>query len=122
MNVNSGPVLLFSVSEKKATIEKERTKIICLHSCNNFFVAETARIKRDYGIDGPWPPYNKHYENFDNRYGSFESWFPLQERIKEFAEAGFHYRGQNDSVQCFYCTGILENFEPADNVWREHAR
>ena len=88
------------------------------------FFAEAARTIGDYRIEGAWPPYNPHFEEFDRRKSSFKDWFPWKQRIDEFAAAGFHYRDVNvsDSVECFHCTGVLENFEPTDDIWREHAR
>ena len=38
------------------------------------------------------------------------------------AEAGLVYTGVGDAVRCYHCGGGLQDWEPGDNPWWEHAR
>ena len=36
--------------------------------------------------------------------------------------AGFYFLGERDRVKCWYCNGGLQNWEPLDELWSEHAK
>lgn len=62
-------------------------------------------------------------KNEENRLQSFTSWSsdsPMKPR--DLAQAGFYYLQTGDAVQCFCCSGRLNNWEPEDVAWNEHAR
>lgn len=55
------------------------------------------------------------------RLASFGNWpRQLKQDPHVLAEAGFFYAGNQDAVHCFYCGGVLRNWEPDDDPWREH--
>uniref|UniRef100_A0A3Q3KPZ8 RING-type E3 ubiquitin transferase n=1 Tax=Monopterus albus TaxID=43700 RepID=A0A3Q3KPZ8_MONAL len=59
----------------------------------------------------------------DSRLATFHSW-PTEASIQPdvLARAGFFYTGHGDNVKCFYCDGGLQNWEPGDDPWQEHAK
>ena len=46
----------------------------------------------------------------------------LKQRPNELSQGGFFYSGESDKVTCFYCGGGLQNWDPKDGVWEEHAK
>ncbi|KAG1673793.1 Baculoviral IAP repeat-containing protein 7-B [Nymphon striatum] len=65
--------------------------------------SEEARLK-SYNVDGlRWPS--------ENIVSSLD-----------LAKAGLFYRGIGDSTTCFYCNGCLDEWEPGDIPYVEHAR
>ncbi|XP_033739518.1 E3 ubiquitin-protein ligase XIAP-like isoform X2 [Pecten maximus] len=44
------------------------------------------------------------------------------QRPEQLAEAGFFYTGEADTVRCHYCDGGLQEWEPNDDPWTEHAK
>ena len=46
----------------------------------------------------------------------------LKQKPNMLAEAGFFYTGASDRVICFYCNGGLQNWEPRDFPFEEHAK
>lgn len=57
------------------------------------------------------------------RKASFKGW-PTQitQRPEVLSKAGFFYLGEGDKCKCFYCGGILWDWEPGDDPWVEHAK
>lgn len=57
------------------------------------------------------------------RKASFKGW-PTQitQRPEVLTKAGFFYLGEGDKCKCFYCGGILWDWEPGDDPWVEHAK
>ena len=41
-------------------------------------------------------------------------------RVKAQPPFWFWFPGNQDAVHCFYCGGVLRNWEPDDDPWREH--
>lgn len=58
-----------------------------------------------------------------NRLATFPGW-PVSAPLgrEELAEAGFHYTGSGDRVQCFSCLGSIHKWEQGDKAWNEHKR
>nr|XP_026693981.1 baculoviral IAP repeat-containing protein 2-like [Ciona intestinalis] len=46
----------------------------------------------------------------------------LQEILEQIAKAGFYYLGDRDRVKCWYCNRGLQNWDPDDEPWTEHAK
>ena len=46
----------------------------------------------------------------------------LKQKPNMLAEAGFFYTGAGDQVICFYCNGGLQNWDPRDAPFEEHAK
>lgn len=60
--------------------------------------------------------------NESERLASFEKW-PLQfPPISDLVKAGFFYLNKNDTVKCFYCGGLLCNWNLGDNPINEHLK
>lgn len=53
------------------------------------------------------------------RVNTFQNW-SSQVQPCELAKAGFFYFNQSDSVQCAFCLGVIENWEPDDQPLQEH--
>lgn len=57
------------------------------------------------------------------RLQSYEDWpVQLKQKPKELAEAGLFYMKTGDRVTCFYCGGMLWNWESDDVPEEEHAK
>ncbi|XP_078494573.1 baculoviral IAP repeat-containing protein 7-A [Ciona intestinalis] len=41
---------------------------------------------------------------------------------EQMADAGLFYLGDRDRTKCWYCNGGLQNWEPNDDPWYEHAK
>ncbi|XP_002131654.2 baculoviral IAP repeat-containing protein 8 [Ciona intestinalis] len=69
-------------------------------------------------------PYTKNMENFRERIRTFISWprGVTKATPVEIAKAGFFYLNERDRAKCFYCNGGLQNWEPNDEPWFEHAK
>uniref|UniRef100_F6R5K2 Uncharacterized protein n=2 Tax=Ciona intestinalis TaxID=7719 RepID=F6R5K2_CIOIN len=69
-------------------------------------------------------PYTKNMENFRERIRTFISWprGVTKATPVEIAKAGFFYLKERDRAKCFYCNGGLQNWEPNDEPWFEHAK
>ena len=57
-------------------------------------------------------------ETFDYRWPSTR----VRATPPQIAKAGFYFLGERDRVKCWYCNGGLQNWEPMDEPWREHAK
>ena len=55
---------------------------------------------------------------FDQRWPSSK----IQATPLQVAQAGFYFLGERDRVKCWYCNGGLQNWEPQDDPWKEHAK
>nr|XP_026695219.1 zinc finger protein isoform X1 [Ciona intestinalis]XP_026695220.1 zinc finger protein isoform X1 [Ciona intestinalis] len=70
-------------------------------------------------------PVNSHMRHLDSRIVTFDSRWPknkTQATIQQIAKAGFFYLGERDRVKCWYCNGGLQNWDPDDEPWTEHAK
>ena len=70
-------------------------------------------------------PANPHMREVESRSESFDQRWPsqnLQATPYEIAEAGFFFLGNQDTVQCWYCNGVLHNWDADDKPWTEHAK
>lgn len=75
-----------------------------------------ATIKKTYWI------YNDDMVLLDSRIKSFEgSNLKIKQTPQQLAEAGFYYMGLEDQCVCFHCGLGVEEWEPEDDPWFEHA-
>jgi hypothetical protein len=70
-------------------------------------------------------PFNSIMELLENRKRSFidKSWdqtIPVS--VDELSEAGFYYTGENDMVECFYCSLGVNGWDEEDHPWKAHAK
>lgn len=67
------------------------------------------------------PVKHPEYAARETRLASFANWpRHLKQDPRVLAEAGFFYAGNQDAVSCFFCGGVLRNWEPEDDPWAEH--
>ncbi|XP_076818304.1 baculoviral IAP repeat-containing protein 2-like [Clavelina lepadiformis] len=70
-------------------------------------------------------PVSPHMRNEDSRFETFDHRWP-QSRVRatprQIAKAGFFFLGERDRVKCWYCNGGLQNWDPDDEPWSEHAK
>lgn len=65
---------------------------------------------------------NNCYRILEARLNSFNNWpATLRQTPSQLAEAGFYYSGLGDLVKCFQCDGGLQEWNPSDDPWTEHA-
>ncbi|XP_052861636.1 death-associated inhibitor of apoptosis 1-like [Anopheles cruzii] len=58
-----------------------------------------------------------------NRLSSFKSWpKSIHQKPQQLSDAGFFYTGFGDRVECFSCGGGLNDWEPEDEPWEQHAK
>jgi hypothetical protein len=79
----------------------------------------------DSNIIPHFPPKYREFSTEEQRLKTFKDrlWpIGLNQKPELLAKAGFYYRGISDQVLCFYCEGGLQNWEPNDDPWEEHAR
>ncbi|XP_056016208.1 baculoviral IAP repeat-containing protein 7-A-like [Ostrea edulis] len=63
------------------------------------------------------------FRDFSSRLESFSDW-PSQfsQRKEDLALAGMFYLGKGDQTKCFWCNGILADWEPGDSPVLEHRK
>ena len=64
-------------------------------------------------------------KNVDRRFATFDIRWPNTEGCpspRKISDAGFFYIGPDQRVQCWYCGGIMECWDPGDEAWTEHAK
>lgn len=79
-------------------------------------LGEYATIPAYYG------PVDKDFISMERRINSFNDCMKESINAKLFAEAGFYYLEDVDTVRCFCCGIVLEAWEDDDNPWFEHAK
>ncbi|XP_078493298.1 E3 ubiquitin-protein ligase XIAP-like [Ciona intestinalis] len=70
-------------------------------------------------------PVNLHMRNQDMRLATFDQRWQqraLQAKPAQISKAGFYFLGDRDRVKCWYCNGGLQNWDPNDEPWTEHAK
>ncbi|XP_013407019.1 inhibitor of apoptosis protein-like [Lingula anatina] len=68
-------------------------------------------------------PRHPEFSTIQRRLATYNNWpSDKTQRPDMLSHAGFFYAGFNDIVKCFFCNGRLENWEPGDEPWTEHAR
>ena len=70
-------------------------------------------------------PVNPHMKEESARLVTFDQRWPsskIQATPLQVAQAGFYFLGERDRVKCWYCNGGLQNWEPQDDPWKEHAK
>ncbi|ELV10305.1 Baculoviral IAP repeat-containing protein 1a [Tupaia chinensis] len=67
--------------------------------------------------------YDSIFANEDLRLGSFKNW-PHESLVgpAALAKAGLFYTGVKDIVQCFSCSGRLENWKEGDDPLEDHTK
>ncbi|XP_014600575.1 PREDICTED: death-associated inhibitor of apoptosis 1-like isoform X2 [Polistes canadensis] len=78
-----------------------------------------ARLK-SLGVQRLKQPIYPKYANLELRVLSFDIWPKPMIDIKQLAEAGFFYTGEQDQTLCFHCGVGLKDWEPNDDPWYEH--
>ncbi|KAL0120677.1 hypothetical protein PUN28_008388 [Cardiocondyla obscurior] len=66
-------------------------------------------------------PKHPRYASYAARLASFDGW-PKAQTKESLATAGFYYTGSKDQTMCYHCGGGLNNWEPEDDPWVEHAK
>jgi hypothetical protein len=75
-------------------------------------------------------PYHRRYRVHADRLKSFRCWRPpptfdnLADTTitpETLSAAGFFFEGPADNVRCFWCDGGLQDWDPYDDPWKEHA-
>lgn len=63
------------------------------------------------------------FRDFSSRLESFSDW-PTQfsQKKEDLAQAGMFYLGKGDQTKCFWCGGILADWEPGDEPVSEHRK
>ncbi len=70
-------------------------------------------------------PISPYMRDIDSRLETFDNRWPAHKARatpQQIAEAGFFFLGERDRVKCYYCNGGLQNWEPNDEPWTEHAK
>jgi len=70
-------------------------------------------------------PVNPHMREVSARRVTFDNGWPIDKVNASpvvISKAGFYFLGERDRVKCWYCNGGLQNWEPNDNPWKEHAK
>lgn len=63
------------------------------------------------------------YRDLSTRKASFTGWPPqMRQKPDDLAEAGLFYLGQGDKAKCFWCGGMLSEWEANDIPIVEHAK
>ncbi|XP_044575990.1 baculoviral IAP repeat-containing protein 7-B-like isoform X2 [Cotesia glomerata] len=71
----------------------------------------------------PKGPAHPEFASYDARLKSFESWPKSMPQTKDqLADAGFYYTGTGDQTICYHCGGGLNDWEPKDDPWFQHAK
>ncbi|XP_076810466.1 baculoviral IAP repeat-containing protein 3-like [Clavelina lepadiformis] len=84
--------------------------------------AELAQLKVHFPCLNPVNPHMRREEmrldTFDRRWPSAK----VKATKQQIAKAGFFFLGQRDRTKCWYCNGGLQNWDPNDEPWTEHAK
>ncbi|XP_014600570.1 PREDICTED: death-associated inhibitor of apoptosis 2-like isoform X1 [Polistes canadensis] len=86
---------------------------------SNLLFPTDARLK-SLGVQRLKQPIYPKYANLELRVLSFDIWPKPMIDIKQLAEAGFFYTGEQDQTLCFHCGVGLKDWEPNDDPWYEH--
>lgn len=74
------------------------------------------------GIQRSVKPAHPSFSSYESRLSTYSSW-PANVGLNPpvLSDAGFYFTGSEDKVICFHCGGGLNNWEPTDDPWIEHA-
>ncbi|KAK3095682.1 hypothetical protein FSP39_017542 [Pinctada imbricata] len=65
----------------------------------------------------------QEYAVESTRLSTYRGWPSQMKQTPEIlTKSGFFYLGEGDKVKCFYCGGILWDWEEGDDPWEEHAK
>ena len=70
-------------------------------------------------------PASAHMRNEESRYETYDERWPANQvraTARQISRAGFFFLGDRDRVKCWYCNGGLQNWDPDDEPWTEHAK
>ncbi|XP_060069816.1 baculoviral IAP repeat-containing protein 7-like [Ylistrum balloti] len=74
-------------------------------------------------VPGTNRPKYSEYALESNRLTTFKGWpSQLSQKPAALAKGGLFYLGQGDRCKCFYCGGILYDWDIGDDIWTEHAK
>ncbi|XP_021361235.1 baculoviral IAP repeat-containing protein 7-B-like isoform X1 [Mizuhopecten yessoensis] len=74
-------------------------------------------------IPGTSRPKYPEYALESNRLTTFKGWpSQLSQKPAALAKGGLFYLGQGDRCKCFFCGGILYDWDMGDDIWTEHAK
>ncbi|KAJ8673411.1 hypothetical protein QAD02_004673 [Eretmocerus hayati] len=63
------------------------------------------------------------YVHVEIRLSSFNDWpISISQTKEQLAAAGFFHTGRGDSTTCYHCGLTLQNWEPLDIPWNQHAK
>lgn len=88
-----------------------------ISSTTNPFYESNERpgMENSQGITSSAPSYPM-FESLFDRLRSFSNWPSHKTQTPhEMASAGFFYKGYGDFTQCFFCGGVLKDWEAEDN-------
>ncbi|XP_015189033.1 PREDICTED: putative inhibitor of apoptosis [Polistes dominula] len=75
------------------------------------------------GLEKPKPPVHPEYISYDARLRTFDTWpKSMPQKKDQLANAGFFYIGKGDQTLCYHCGEGLEDWEPQDDPWEQHAK
>lgn len=84
---------------------------------------ETSQPQTPADKPGVTRPKYREYSLEQTRLASFTGWpSQMKQKPEVLAQAGFFYLGQGDKVKCFFCGGILWDWDPEDEPFTEHAK
>lgn len=88
-------------------------------------VAMETTVSQETPADKPGVtrPKYREYSLEQTRLSSYTGWpSQMKQKPENLSKAGFFYLGQGDKVKCFFCGGILWDWDPTDEPYTEHAK
>lgn len=67
-------------------------------------------------------PIDKEFSSIERRKNSFIDCQKDFINPRKYAEAGFYFVENADTLRCYCCGIVLESWEPEDDPWIEHAK
>ena len=70
-------------------------------------------------------PASAHMRSEDSRFDTFDERWPasqIRASPRQIARAGFLFIDDRGGMKCWYCNDGLQNWDPDDKPWTEHAK